>query len=208
MVVVAGWGGLWRFCSGRLSRRSAGFGRSARSNGWPCPAGMGRLRRAGVRCAARSHRGSRLRRAVVLVDSQALHGPVRIHESVRCIGDVCFTALRYPSALIGKGRAGPITAESCVEDELLAVEFLSEVAGAGKARDGLGPGRGVWVTTADVGRDGLPVEEVDRDFVICPFRGEDAAVVLVESSTIGVTVGGRDAAAGVCILASGVDVAV
>ena len=75
-------------------------------------------------------------------------------------------------------------------------------------RDGLGPGRGVWVTAADVEEDGLPVEEVDGDFVICPFRGEDAAVVLVESSTVGVPVGGRDAAAGVCILASGVDVAV
>lgn len=83
--------------------------------------------------------------------------------------------------------------------------MLIDVTATRKLRQGQPPVTGIGVPRGNIPWDAAPREEPHADGVAGPFRGVDAAVGGVEAISIGLGVGGGDAAARVV---GGVDVAV
>jgi len=100
-----------------------------------------------------------------------------------------------------------LPAEGQIEDDLLALDVLADIA-AGEARDGRRPFGRVGGGAADVGGDGAAGEEVDTDDGAVVLGGVDAAVVRVEAGAVGRRVRAGDLAAGVVRLVRVVDPAV
>jgi hypothetical protein len=78
----------------------------------------------------------------------------------------------------------PIAAEGDVEDQLLIVDVLVDIARASELSLWQTPIRWVGIAASDVRWYGVTREEVDADSFTGPFRSVDAATVRVESGAV------------------------
>lgn len=107
-----------------------------------------------------------------------------------------------------KHRASPISTERRIDDDPMFLEILVDVALARKGSSWMSPTCGLRVWSHHISWDLPAREEPDFDVVGVPFHSVDAAAVGVEAvaERFGTVVAGT--AAGVRVLARGVDEAV
>ncbi|KAI6766477.1 hypothetical protein HG531_011699 [Fusarium graminearum] len=133
------------------------------------------------------------------VNLDTVHKPVGVLEGRRVAGNIvvalsqgCSLRVLVPDI----GRAGPITAESSVEDDVVVSEVVVDVAALTSVELGSGssPGCRIGVARLNVLGNTTAVEEPDSDVVRSPLGGVDSAANVVETITIVLVISGALAA--------------
>lgn len=145
-----------------------------------------------------------------MIDFEGVDAPVSVHEgggvvlheglAIRCFGGA--------GTIAAPDIARPVAAEGRVEDDLLVLEIMVDVAAALEFRDGVSPAGGIRVAAGDVGWDAAAREEPDADGVAGPFCRVDTTAGRVEAGAVGGGGRGGDSTSSVCGLPGGIDVAV
>lgn len=135
--------------------------------------------------------------AVVAVHLQAVDEPVRVLKRGRVVLDkgLARRGLGAAYCVGAPDVAGPVAAERDVEDELLIVDLVVDVAGSCKLALRQTPAGGIGGAAGDVRRDASAGEEPDADGFTGPFGGEDAPADGVEAGAKAAVVAAPDGTA-------------
>jgi hypothetical protein len=104
--------------------------------------------------------------------------------------------------------ARPLSTERSVEDDLLLLECILDIAGTGELGSRLTPAAGVWAVTEDVFRDGVAGEEVNADGVGGPLSCIYTTTAFVQACTVALSRWMFDGASRVLRLVLGSDITV
>lgn len=128
-------------------------------------------------------------RFILAVNLDTVHKPVGVLEVGRVGSDIVLAVSQGRSLRIivpDVRRAGPVTAESSVEDDVVFHEVIVDIATLTSIELGSGssPGGGAGVARLDVLRNLTALEEPDGNIVGSPFGSVHSATDVVETITI------------------------
>ncbi len=131
------------------------------------------------------------RRRLLLKHPDTLNKPIRLQHLLRMLRHILLARRRLSRTCpILPHPAGPLPAKRRVEDQVVVLEVLVDIARAGELRRRLAPAARVGVAGFDILRDFGAGEEPDLDGLGGPLGGIDAAAVGVEVGAEGSGVGG------------------
>jgi hypothetical protein len=145
-----------------------------------------------------------------LIYPEGIDLPEGVCESAGIVLHKSLTARSFRGAnrVLSPDVAGPVTAEGHVENDVVVLEVLVNVASTLKLGGWLAPPTWVGVATRKVARDCASREEPDADGIACPFRSVDSSTICIETGAVCCCVVGGDLAPSVCILTRGIDITI
>jgi len=148
--------------------------------------------------------------ATFAVDLQTIDEPICTLEGRRVILNESLTSgcLARAGRVCRPDATSPVAAESHIKEQLLVLEFVVDVAIAGKlALRKTPPGR-IWISARDIRWNSSSRKEPDADSLARPLGGKDATTVGVEATTIAARIGTFYRTASVGSLVGGIDIAI
>ena len=145
----------------------------------------------------------------ILINPHASYHPIRLRHLLRVLSHILLTRRRSSRARTAfPDASGPLATERRVENEVVVLEVIVDVALPRKLRRRLPPRTWVRRLGVNVRRDLRAGEEPDLDRAARPLRRVHAAAIGVEAGAERGAVRGRDTAARVLGLGGVFDVAV
>lgn len=145
-----------------------------------------------------------------MVDLERVDRPVSVDEGRGVVLDEILTRRGFGAAcrVGGPDVAGPVTAESGVEDDLMILEELVDVATTSERRQRSAPVARIGISGSDVRGDAGAREEPNGNGRAGPLGRVHAPLTVVEAGAVGVALGRHDRTACVGGLPRSIDVAV
>lgn len=116
--------------------------------------------------------------------------------------------MRRAHWVLSPNIGSPVTAEGQVEDEVVVLEMLVDLAFTFKSRSWLAPSTWVRVAAREVVGHCASWEEPDADGFACPFCRINSTTIRIEPAAVRCRIVGSDLTPCIWILTRGVDVAV
>ena len=124
-----------------------------------------------------------------MVHLQRVDGPVCLGKSLWVVpypflACRCLLAARTVLGVPNTAAARPLSTERSVENDLLLLERVFNIASTGELGSWLAPATGVWAVTENVFRDRVAWEEVNADSFSGPLGSVYTSTISVQACTV------------------------